>query len=373
MDGVPLAVFGYAFGHRKTQDFLFELAAAGWRQVVLLAAPWQQLPHHDGTRYFSNRLRDAPAMPPRQVCRALGFRYCEVAHDEHAAIDALRQQEGIDLAVIAGARILKRKVIDLFPRGVVNFHPGKLPETAGLDAFFYTVARGLPLGVTTHFIDHRIDAGEHLFFEETDVGPDDAIDVVLHNHYQSQIRALRRWIALAEADALGSSPIDRPARNAPMDGKQKRAAVCAFPTWRSVQFQAGEGRKLHDACRSGDQPVVAEVLSALPHLVEHRTPEGWTPLILASFNDHFGVAAELLRRGADPNATGRKGTTVLMYAKTPLLGRPNADYRLLEVLIDAGADLSRRDMYGRDICDYVAEADDARLLNWLRKRKVEQA
>jgi len=254
----PIAVFAYAFAHRKTQDFLLELAAAGFRDVTVIGAPWKALPHSDPNHYFPTMLRSAPSLATPDVCRALGFAFHECEHDDVDAIAELRTGAGFQLGVISGARIIKRAVIELFDEGILNIHPGKLPETAGLDLFFYTITKGVPMGVTAHYIDPRVDAGDELFFEETPLGPDDTIEVVQSNNYQSQIRALRRFIAGRDAGTLTRQPVDRPRKNDPMTPEEKRAAVETFPNWRIAQCRAQHGRALLSACHQGDAATVGE-------------------------------------------------------------------------------------------------------------------
>jgi hypothetical protein len=54
-----------------------------------------------------------------------------------------------------------------------------------------------------------------------------------------------------------------------------------------------------------------------------------------------------------------------MYAKTSILNQPEADYALLRTLIKAGAEIGWRDRLGRSVVEYVHDAGDARLENWL--------
>ena len=42
----------------------------------------------------------------------------------------------INIGIISGARIIDKKIIKLFKYGIINLHPGKIPETSGLDSFF---------------------------------------------------------------------------------------------------------------------------------------------------------------------------------------------------------------------------------------------
>ena len=72
----------------------------------------------------------------------------------------------VKTAIISGARIIKRDVIKLFANGIVNFHPGMIPETSGLDSFHHSIAQNCSMGVTVHLIDHRVDAGKFIFFEK---------------------------------------------------------------------------------------------------------------------------------------------------------------------------------------------------------------
>lgn len=368
----PIAVFAYAFPHRKTQDFLLELAAAGFRDVTVIGAPWKPLPHADANQYYPIMLRPAAELATSDVCRALGFEFHELEHDDVNAIEALRNDRGFRLGIISGARIIKRAIIELFEEGILNIHPGKLPETAGLDLFFYTVKKIVPMGVTAHYIDPRVDAGDELFFEETPIGSEDTIEVVQSNNYQSQIRALRRFIKLRDAGALVLTPVDRPRKNEPMTPDEKRDAVKAFASWRAAQYRSQKGRALLGACREGDVGKATNFLAELPDLIEFRSDEGWTPLIVACHAQHFSVVETLLAHGADPNACGKKGTTALMYAKTALIGQKAPDFSILQALINAGADPSRFDAFGRDVYYYLQAEGDTTVANWLASKKVAQ-
>lgn len=364
--GPAFVVFAYAFPHRKTQDFLIELVLSAYPIACVIAAPWQELGHADRTRYFATALRNASPLDTRSICATLGVRYAELAHNDVEGIRELQNRHGFSLGIISGARILKRAVIDLFDHGVINFHPGKLPDTAGLDVFYHTIRTRAPAGVTAHFIDHRVDAGREIFFEETLLGPDDTPEIVQHNTFQTQLTSLRRLLGMLRDGQLRAEPIDRPRKNEPMTADQKCEMLRDFPVWRSAQFRAQQGRLLLRACEAGSEPEIEAILARIPDLIEHRSPEGWTPLIVAAFNQHRGCVRCLLERGADPNAMGRNGTTVIMYAKTALMNRQEAEYALLQMLLDAGASLDRCDALGNNIVHYVAEAGDMRLLDWLK-------
>lgn len=361
-----IAVFAYAFAHRKTQDFLLEIAAAGHREVTVIGAPFQKLKHAgDTTSYWGNSARRARAHDTPALCARLGFDFVELPHSDVEAIAKLAQDKGLRLGIISGARILKRGVIEAFAEGIVNFHPGKIPETSGLDAFFYTLKNNVDAGVTTHFVDPRVDAGDFLAFDAVQLGADDSAEMVQENGYQLQITALRRFLADWQAGRLAPSPIDRPFKNEPMTPAQKWQMVQHFPRWRAARYMAQQGAALHAACKGGETDAALAVLDTHPGLLEQATPEGWTPLILAVFGQHRALAEALLARGANPNATGLKGTTVLMYAKTALMGQAEPSLDLLDLLITHGADASRCDCYGKSVAAYVQ--DDPALLAYFTK------
>jgi ankyrin repeat protein len=241
-----------------------------------------------------------------------------------------------------------------------------IPETSGLDAFFYTIKRQSPMGATAHFIDGRVDAGDLLFFEETLVGAEDSPEMVQHNNYQSQIRALRRFIALRDKGALAPTEANRPRKNDPMTAEEKRETMRTFARWRSGRLIEQAFRTLISACETGQAEIVAAQLNAFPALIERRTAQGWTPLIVAAFNQHHGVVKALLEHGADPNASGRRGTTPLMYAKTALQNGSSDDRSLILTLLEAGADLHRTDCLGKDVFHYLEKTGAIALRDWMR-------
>lgn len=362
-----IAVFAYAFPHRKTQDFLTEIALAGHRDVTVFGAPFQQLKHGDPTRYWTTCLSTAPARGTPEICARLGFDYVACRHDDVELIRERVQEDGLTIGIVAGARILKRDVIEAFSGGIVNFHPGAIPETSGLDAFFYTIKKVVDAGVTTHLIDPRVDAGQFLAFDTVIINPDDTPETVQAKGYQLQIVALRRFLADLEVGALQPIPIDRPASNTPMTPEDKWQVLGQFSAWRAARYVAQSADRLLNAAAAGETKEVTRILSEMPNLVDTRHPKGWTPLIMAAFNQHLETVRALLEKGADADACGAKGTTVLMYAKTALMDQTDPDTTLLDVLIVAGADVTRCDMYGRNIESYVAHSP--KLLSYFRDRR----
>ncbi|UAB91609.1 ankyrin repeat domain-containing protein (plasmid) [Ruegeria sp. SCSIO 43209] len=363
-----IAVFAYAFPHRKSHDFLVELALMGQREVTVIGAPFQKLPSMDRTVYFPHTLRAVPPLDTKELCERLGFSFVEMPHSDIDGIINLVDEHGLELGIISGARILKRPVIEAFKQGIVNFHPGKIPETSGLDAFFYTLKNGVDAGVTTHLIDPRVDAGQHLAFDATQISATDTPEIVQENTYRLQITALRQFLDCWTKSELSPTALHRPTKNEPMAPSKKWETLLNFPAWRAtrVRMQAFESMKV--ACNQGDVQAVSKILEIHPDLLEERTEKGWTPLIMAAFNQRLELTNYLLEHRANPNATGRNGTTVLMYAKTALMAHPNASFELLDTLLASGADPLRTDMHGRALMDYVKDAKAEHLERYFQEK-----
>ncbi|WP_422911692.1 formyltransferase family protein [Pseudomonas sp. MAC6] len=364
-----IALFVYDFPHRKSHDFIIELAVRRGKNFCVIAAPRKEL-NVDRRKYFDCSIGMAPPISAEELCRYLGVPYFSVEHEDCYKIEELRKCFDFELGLIAGARIIPGDVIKIFPKGIVNFHPGLIPQTSGLDAFYYSVIKNVEMGVTVHLIDERVDAGGLVFFESLDVGLTDTPEIVQFNNYQLQIKALRRLIDILDFDELKVVPLNRPFKNSPLTSEQKFDALNAYPAWRARQYHIRERQKLFKACVVGDLRSVLDVVEVCPELLESVTPEGWTPLIISSFNGHIDIVEYLLSKGANVNACGFKGTTVFMYAKSQFVNKVDALPPLLSLLIRFGADIDRCDMHGLTVLDYVELAGDKRLLEILRSLEI---
>jgi folate-dependent phosphoribosylglycinamide formyltransferase PurN len=205
-----IALFAYNFPHKKTQDFLVQLFLSNLPVSVVLAADHVKLSVPQPI--VRTKIRHRALLHPEVVSRRLGFSYRAVAHNSTACIDAIRES-GATMGVIAGARILKAPVIDALPRGIINFHPGLIPEARGLDAMLWSIHRNLPLGVSAHLIDERVDAGRVLLKRQVEIYGDDSIFDLSERIYETQLEMLPESVRLAESlshDSLPLVPPDAP-------------------------------------------------------------------------------------------------------------------------------------------------------------------
>ena len=167
-----IALFGYNFPHKKTQDFILRLFLENADIKVVFAADPVKLNIPKST--IKTGLRHGGLVHPKSISDRIGVRY-EVVNHNGPEVLRIIEEELIDVAIIAGARIIKGPVLSKLRYGLINFHPGKIPEARGLDAMLWSIYEGHPLGVTAHIIDERIDAGRILMWREIQLNPDDTL------------------------------------------------------------------------------------------------------------------------------------------------------------------------------------------------------
>lgn len=111
------------------------------------------------------RQRKLPPFPVRET-------YCKMTNSP-ALLRHLRRLAP-DYVLMAGGGILSDATIQTARLGVLNVHPGWLPEIRGRDALRNALLRGVPLAVTAHFIDPGIDTGDIVCRQLLPVDPGDA-------------------------------------------------------------------------------------------------------------------------------------------------------------------------------------------------------
>lgn len=79
-----------------------------------------------------------------------------------------------DIAVVVAFRILPRAVFTIPPRGTFNLHSSLLPRYRGAAPINWAVINGeTETGVTTFFLDDRVDTGAMLLQERIAIGPEE--------------------------------------------------------------------------------------------------------------------------------------------------------------------------------------------------------
>ena len=91
-----------------------------------------------------------------------------------AAAEAIAAWRPEVMVVAAYGQFLRRNVLDLAPRGVINIHPSLLPKYRGAAPIQWALARGDPTtGVTILYVTERMDAGDMILQEPAAILPED--------------------------------------------------------------------------------------------------------------------------------------------------------------------------------------------------------
>ena len=151
-----ITVFGYDFPHKKTCEGLIQLKLLNIPIKMVYLAPWRELHVRQPSVRISGR--GFEHWQPSDICRLLDIPFRRVHHNsingEH------------DTGIILGARILEKKTIDRFRRGIINLHPGKLPDFRELDCVHAQYAYNGTSGITAHWIDEKVDQGKIICYWE---------------------------------------------------------------------------------------------------------------------------------------------------------------------------------------------------------------
>jgi len=169
---MKICVFTYDHPHEKTSRGLSAMWLNGFEPSVVWAAPWI-----DHGKSFDFEFK------PELYALRLGAEYIVSTHKQ--PID-----HGCALGVILGAKILPQSVIDTFPMGIVNIHPGKLPEHGGLESYNLEWDAGSDGTITVHLIDKYIDKGWRILERNVARYKDDTYESFVSRMNAEQMPAL---------------------------------------------------------------------------------------------------------------------------------------------------------------------------------------
>lgn len=193
---MKIGVFAYNFNHWKTQAGIQNLVYSGYKPEVIFAADKVDL------NFYQSKIRTSPKdlylYHPKKIAEHYNIDYKVVVHNSEE-VETEVKKRNLDLGVILGARILKPVAFSSFSKGVLNMHPGILPENRGLDTIKWAIINKLDQGVTSHIIDDKIDRGTIIKTEKIDIYKDDTLVDL-----QIRIQNLEQKIMVESIDLLES-------------------------------------------------------------------------------------------------------------------------------------------------------------------------
>jgi hypothetical protein len=135
--------------------------------------------------------RNAPNLDLASFCRGRGIPVVDVGPlDSAGAVAAVRALQP-DLAIHAGAGLLRAPLLAIPRLGTLNAHMGILPHYRGMNVAEWASVLGGPVGCTAHVIDAGIDTGDILCVRR--VSPAGVSDIA----------SLRDRVDRAQIDLLG--------------------------------------------------------------------------------------------------------------------------------------------------------------------------
>ena len=116
----------------------------------------------------------------------------------------LLQEANVELVVLAGfMRVVKRPLLEGFPRAIINIHPSLLPDFPGLEAWKQALAAGVPVtGCTVHYVEAGVDTGEIIDQRRVPILPGDTPES-LHARIQAAEHELLPTVIQNLATGLG--------------------------------------------------------------------------------------------------------------------------------------------------------------------------
>ena len=179
-----MILFAYNFPHRKTQDFIFRCVYHSIKIDLIVGENFKKLNLPKST--IRTKIKNGALIKTSDLAARFEIPYLNADHNSDELVKKLHQIKP-RLGLIGGARIIDQKIIDCFSTGIINFHPGILPEVRGLDSMLWAILNGIDQGVSSHIIDRKVDAGSVIDIQKIEINRDDTIFDISEKLYSKQL------------------------------------------------------------------------------------------------------------------------------------------------------------------------------------------
>jgi phosphoribosylglycinamide formyltransferase 1 len=189
----------YHHSHLKTEQVLQRFLTQKKYEFKVFALPFTPR-KRSRAALFVHRPDQSDAVEASAIAEKHNIPY--IVCDKDTEID-----DSCDIYLILGAGILSAKCVA--DKKIINCHPGIIPTCRGLDAFKWAIYEMKPLGITLHYIDAQVDAGEIITIMPTNVYATDSLSTLARRHYENEIDCLCRFDEfLNNPHKPFSSPLD---------------------------------------------------------------------------------------------------------------------------------------------------------------------
>jgi len=214
------------------------------------------------------------------------------------SFEALRTLKPDLIAVVAYGQILKADILTLAPKGCINLHGSLLPKYRGAAPIQWAIAKGEEkTGITTMFINEKMDAGDIILQDDEQIAPDDTSD------------SLGKRLA-GEGARLLLETIEMIRRGAAPRRKQNETAATYAPRLKKTDGLIDWTRPAGElACRV----------------------RGFQPWPCCYFTSSNKATVKVLRARIEPDASALPGTVLEASGEGPLIQAGSGSLRLLEI------------------------------------------
>ena len=154
--------------HPYGREMLRQILSEGFVPEIIIEE--DSVVSNEEREKFLKRIEGNPIAPPiAEQAAENGITLVTVPI--HKSPEVMPHLEGLelDLIVFGGTRIIRGEILDYPSDGVINAHPGLLPECRGSASPAWSVYNDIRIGSTFHFCDNGIDTGEMLIKREVAV------------------------------------------------------------------------------------------------------------------------------------------------------------------------------------------------------------
>lgn len=174
--------------HPYGREMLMQLMNAGHIPMALIEEASDIAEEEKGK--FLERIKGHRVAPTfTELLEGYDIPRYKVPHHNKKTCRLLLEALNPDLGVLGGTRIIRDRILRIPPDGMLNAHPGLLPEVRGSASPAWSVYYDIPIGSTAHFIDPGIDTGDIVGKREIPIHKGDTYEKLC-------------WLTLVEAGTL---------------------------------------------------------------------------------------------------------------------------------------------------------------------------
>lgn len=167
--GEPNYAFLALKEHPYAREMLKQLLAKGFKPSIVIQEDDGKIAQEERGK-FEERIKGNPLAPEiEEQCSANGIENVTVPHHNLAACLTHLERVKPRLVVLGGTRIIRDPILSFPLDGVINAHPGLLPECRGSASPAWSVYHDIKIGSTCHICEPGIDEGDILYKREVPV------------------------------------------------------------------------------------------------------------------------------------------------------------------------------------------------------------